>query len=209
MNARWMLAALLAIGCTRATARRGLPYYTNRTLTPVWIDSIGARDTVHRIGDFTLVDQRGRTVGRATVAHRIYVASFFYAECQQLCPKLRSQLQRVQAAFQRDTNVMILSHTIAPEADSVSVLRRYATENHLDSNKWLLLTGARSEIERLARDEYYVELRDSGGKTTGRLLHTETFALVDRDGHIRGLYDGSLSYDVSQLIDDIRTLERE
>lgn len=206
MNARWMLAIALAAGCARS---RALPYYTDRTLTPEWIDAAAVPDTLHRVGDFHLVDQDGRTVDRATVDNRIYVASFFYAECQQLCPKLRSQLQRVQSAFARDTSVMILSHTIAPEADSVSVLRRYAAENHLDDAKWLLLTGARSEIERLAREQYYVELGDRGGKTMGRLLHTETFALVDRGGHIRGLYDGSLPYDVTRLIEDIHTLETE
>ncbi len=206
MSARWALALLLAGACA---GPRTLPYYADRTLTPEWLGAHASADTLHRVGDFHLVDQRGRAVTRATVAGRVYVASFFYAGCRQLCPKLRSQLQRVQASFSRDTDVMILSHTIAPEADSVAVLRRYAAENHLDSTKWLLLTGKQSEIEHLARDEYYVELRDTGGKTLGRLLHTETFALVDRAGHIRGLYDGSLPYDVSRLIEDIHTLEGE
>lgn len=206
MNARLIAALVLVAGCAHP---RALPYYADRSLTPQWFGTSAVPDTLHRVGDFHLVDQTGETVDRSTVDNRVYVASFFYAECQQLCPKLRSQLQRVQAAFVRDTNVMILSHTIAPEADSISVLRRYAVENHLDDRKWLLLTGARSEIERLARDEYYVELRDAGGKTMGRLLHTETFALVDRDGHIRGLYDGSLPYDVTRLIEDIHTLESE
>jgi len=88
------------------------------------------------------------------------------------------------------------------------VLARYARENHLDDHRWLLLTGARAEIERVARDGYFVELADSGGKTNGRLLHTETFVLVDQAGRIRGVYDGSLAYDVSRLIDDIRILRR-
>ena len=206
MRAAALAALALAAGCAH---RRTLPYYADHTLTPEWLAPSAAADTVHRVGDFRLTDQRGRVVDGATVAGKIYVASFFYAECQQLCPKLRTQLQRVQGAFAGDANVMILSHTIAPAADSVSVLRRYAAENRLDGRQWLLLTGARPEIERLARDAYFVELRDAGGKTLGRLLHTETFALVDRDGHIRGLYDGSLPYDVSRLIEDIRTLEAD
>lgn len=200
------LAALCMAGACRHEA---LPYYGDRTLTPRFVaDDSPVLDTLHRVGDFALLDQRGRSVTRHTVDDKIVVASFFYASCRQLCPTLRSQLQRVQAAFRDDDHVMILSHTIAPEADSVAVLERYARQNHLDDRRWLLLTGARSEIERTARDNYFVELTDSGGKTSGTLLHTETFVLVDQAGRIRGVYDGSLAYDVSRLIDDIRTLRR-
>ena len=201
------LAALAAMGCGR---RSRLPYYVDRTLTPVWLDAgSDGGDTLHRVSDFHLVDQRGRAVSLATIRDKIVVASFFYASCRQLCPTLRTQLQRVQAAFNASSGVTILSHTIAPESDSVEVLAHYARENHMDAARWLLLTGARCDIERLARDSYFVELSDSGGKTNGRLLHTETFVLIDQRGHIRGVYDGSLAYDVTRLIEDIERLRDE
>jgi len=198
---------MIAVGCRQSTS---LPYYGDRTLTPHFVaDNSPALDTLHRVGDFSFVDQRGRSVTRRTVNDKIVVASFFYASCRQLCPTLRSQLQRVQATFRDDDAVLILSHTIAPESDSVEVLERYARQNHLDDQRWLLLTGARSDVERMARDDYFVELTDSGGKTNGKLLHTETFVLVDQRGLIRGVYDGSLAYDVSRLIEDIQTLRRK
>lgn len=200
------LVMIVATGCRNTTS---LPYYGDRTLTPRFVaDASPTLDTLHRVGDFSFIDQRGRHVTRRTVNGKIVVASFFYASCRQLCPTLRSQLQRVQATFRDDHTVMILSHTIAPGSDSVEVLERYARQNHLDDQRWLLLTGARSEVERMARDDYFVELTDSGGKTNGKLLHTETFVLVDRAGRIRGVYDGSLAYDVSRLIEDIQTLRR-
>lgn len=201
---RSMAIAVVALLLGACRTER-LPYYADRTLTPRWLADEPVSDTLHRIGDFRLVDENGKATTVRDVRGTVYVASFFYTSCEQLCPKLRSQLSRVIAAFPGD-DVRILSHTIAPESDSVAVLRRYARENALDGRRWHLLTGARSEIERLARDEYFVELGDSGGKTTGKLLHTETFVLVDTAGYIRGVYDGSLSYDVSRLIDDIRTL---
>lgn len=199
-------AMFAAAGCRRPAS---VPYYGDRTLTPRFIaDDSPALDTLHRVGEFRFIDQRGRSVSSRTVQGKIVVASFFYASCRQLCPTLRSQLQRVQAEFRDDDGVMILSHTIAPESDSVEVLARYARQNKLDDRRWLLLTGAHSEIDRVARDGYFVELTDTGGKTSGRLLHTETVVLVDRAGRIRGVYDGSLAYDVSRLIDDIRSLRR-
>jgi len=175
MKRQLVLVVLTLTACRHATS---LPYYSDRTLTPRFIaDDSPVLDTLHRIGDFSFVDQRGRSVTRRTVSDKIVVASFFYASCRQLCPTLRSQLRRVQSAFRDDDGLVILSHTIAPESDSVEVLERYARQNHLDDERWLLLTGARSELERMARDDYFVELTDSGGKTNGKLLHTETFVL--------------------------------
>jgi len=205
---RFMLAAVaLLLGACRQAPR--VPYYGDRTLTPQFLsDESPALDTLHRVGDFQLIDQRGRRVSRAVVDGKIVVASFFYTSCEQLCPTLRSELRRVRSAFEADDRVVILSHTIAPESDSVQVLARYARQNQLDDRRWLLLTGTRAEIERLASNAYFVELTDSGGKTKGKLLHTETFVLLDGEGRIRGVYDGSLAYDVSRLIEDIRALRQ-
>jgi protein SCO1 len=205
---RFMLAAVAVLLSACRQAPR-IPYYGDRTLTPQFLpDESPALDTLHRVGEFQLVDQRGRSISRAAVDGKIVIASFFYTSCEQLCPSLRSELRRVHTAFEGDDHVVILSHTIAPESDSVQVLARYARQNQLDDQRWLLLTGARSEIQRLASDAYFVELTDSGGKTKGKLLHTETFVLVDGAGRIRGVYDGSLAYDVSRLIEDIRALRR-
>jgi protein SCO1 len=198
---RILVLGMLLAACGH---RASLPYYTDRTLTPVWPKNGGR--VAHRVGDFRLLDQAGRAVTADSVRGRVYVAAFFYASCHQVCPKIRSQLTRVASAFATDDSVMILSHTIAPESDSVVALARYARANAIDGRRWRLLTGERPEIERLASDAYFVELRDSGGKTTGRLLHTETIVLVDESGHIRGLYDGTLPYDISRLIEDIRVL---
>ena len=134
------------------------------------------------------------------------MASFFYSECRTLCPDLRAQLARVRDAFEGDTTVRLLSHSVMPERDDPARLAHYAVRNGVDGVQWKVLTGERSEIERLARDAYFVELADTTGNTRGRLRHTETLVLVDGEGFIRGVYDGSLPYDVTQLIADIRQL---
>ncbi|CAN5459775.1 hypothetical protein BH09GEM1_BH09GEM1_33920 [soil metagenome] len=184
----------------------GLPYYSDATLTPRW--SIGRdAEALHGVGDFRLTDASGRAVTRADVAGHVYVASFFYTECRTLCPDLKVQLARVHEAFARDTNVFILAHSVMPERDDAARLAHYAVRNGIDGKQWRLLTGTRAELTRLAHDAYFVELADTTGNTRGRLRHTETLVLVDTHGHIRGVYDGSLAYDVTQLIADIRELE--
>jgi protein SCO1/2 len=187
-------------------ASKGLPYYADRSLTPSWPDARGVRE-IHRIGVFHLMDAGGRSFTEADVTGRIYVARFFYTECKTLCPDLKAQLARVHEAFAQDTNVFILSHSVMPERDDAARLAHYAVRYGIDGKQWRLLTGRRAELTRLALDAYFVELADITGNTCGRLRHTETLVLVDSHGHIRGVYDGSLAYDVTQLIADIRRLE--
>src|SRR6185436_14906666 len=101
------------------------------TLTPTW-PSRANRSTTHRVGDFSLVDQSGTGVTRSAVAGRVYVASFFYADCRTLCPNLRAGLGRVADAFAADTGVMILSHSVLPEQDTPAKLAEYAAHNRID-----------------------------------------------------------------------------
>jgi protein SCO1/2 len=215
MKTRLLAAAgvlVLAAGVSaahRGDRARRLPYYSDPTLTPHWARDARELDTVHAIGAFSLVDQRGRSITRASVAGKVYVASFFYASCRTLCPAIREELARVRDAYAGDSNVMILSHSVTPEADQVDALAHYARVNGIDDAQWRLLTGSREEIARLARERYFVELSDTTGNTNGQLRHTETLLLVDRRGHIRGAYDGSLAFEVSQLIADVKALEEE
>ena len=198
--------ALSASAAHASSAARSLPYYSDASLTPRWPAGDADRLAMHRVGDFHLVDGAGRPVTRRTVEGRTYVASFFYSECRTLCPDLRAQLARVHDAFSGDSSVFILSHSVMPERDDPARLAHYVVRNGVDGNQWKLLTGARAELERLARDAYFVELADTTGNTRGALRHTETLVLVDGEGYIRGVYDGSLAYDVTQLIADIREL---
>ncbi len=187
----------------------GLPFYTSRDLTPRWISPRAADyGRIHRIAPFSLTDQDGRTLTERDVAGKVYVASFFFTRCQQLCPILGNGLRRVQTAFVADSGVAILSHSVTPEIDSVANLKRWAEMRGV-RGRWHLLTGDRAQIRRLAEASYFVELSDTTGNTQGTLVHTETLVLVDGERRIRGVYDGSLPYDVAQLIADIRTLRGE
>src|SRR5262245_42417673 len=134
------LLVISAIGVAVSTITyepHALPYYVDVTLTPRFVAE-AARD--HNVGDFSLTDQRGRIVTRQTVAGRVYVASFFYTQCRSLCSELRDELVRVRDAFRGDSSVMILSHSVTPEADDVPALAHYAYANAIDNTQWLLLT---------------------------------------------------------------------
>ena len=200
---KWLLLLLLA-GCHKPEV---LPFYQTADRTPEWITP-GAPEfsRIHRVADFSLVDQDGAAVTGTSLEGKVYVASFFFTTCQQLCPTLRSNLAKVQEAFRADSGVLILSHTVAPEHDDTATLRRYARANGIVHGKWHLLTGSPTTIAALARDSYFAQLPDSINGVPTPALHSETFVLVDGQRRVRGVYDGSLMFDVERLIADIHAL---
>jgi protein SCO1 len=162
----------------------------------------------HTVSGFTLTDQSGKTVTEHTVNGKIYVANFFFATCQSICPEMSSNLKDVQAAFLNDDEILILSHSVNPLHDTAEVLSRYAAMYGADEKKWHLLTGNKKMIYDLAKYSYLVSALEDDGSPEG-FLHSELFILVDKHRRLRGMYDGTDKVQVRKLIDDIRILETE
>jgi protein SCO1/2 len=166
-------------------------------------------DTIyHTVGDFAFVNQFGDTVSSKSLVGNIKIVDFFFVDCQTICPKMSSQLKRVQEKIKTVKNVVILSHSVNPENDSVPVLKRYADEYGAIQNKWHLLTGDKKELYKIAREGYLVNaLQGDGGPDD--FIHTELFVLVDQKNRIRGFYDGTSAGAVDTLIDELKVLLKE
>lgn len=189
---------------------KALPYYADASFTPIWLDKDDpALDTLHHIGDFRLTNQEGETLTQATFKDKIYVTNFFFTTCPGICPKMTSNLSILQEEFKNDDALLLLSHSVTPKSDSVSVLKSYADKKHINSSKWHLVTGDQQEIYHLGRKVYFVEEDLGLKKDDDQFLHTENLILVDKQKHIRGIYNGLNKTAVNQLIADIRTLKME
>lgn len=157
---------------------------------------------------FNFINQSGKIITEQDYKNRIYVADFFFTSCKSICPKMATQLFEVQEKFKDYDSVLILSHTVNPEKDSVSVLAQYAEKVHANSKKWNLVTGDKTKIYDIARNGYFVTaMKGDGGPDD--FIHTETFILIDKEKHIRGIYDGTSTKDVNRLIDEIKVLLAE
>lgn len=162
-------------------------------------------DTVyHTIPAFSFINQEGKQISDQDLAGKIYVASFFFARCPEICPKMNDQLKRVENKFREESQLMILSHTVNPENDSVEVLKEYANERKADKNKWWFLTGNKDSIYSIARNGYLVIAAQ--GKTADDFFHSQDLILVDKEKHIRGIYDGLEPAEVDTLMDEIKLL---
>ena len=162
----------------------------------------------HTISDFSLINQNGKTITQEDYKDKIYVADFFFTTCQTICPIMTDNMLEVQNKLKNDSTIMLLSHSVTPEIDSVAQLKKYALKKGVDDTKWNLVTGEKKEIYKLARKSYLAVKTDGNGDEYD-MIHTENFILVDKKKRIRGFYDGTDDLDIEQLLKDIEILKRE
>ena len=189
--------------------KENLPIYHPSQLDTRLVDpSVRGEQGEHHISDFHLTDQRGHLLTLDSVKGKVLLTDFFFTTCASICPKMSTQMGRVQEAYRDEPRLMILSHSVTPEMDSVPVLAEYGQRYGVDPAHWRLLTGDRVQIYRLARRSYFAALDDGDGGPND-FVHTENFVLVDPQLRIRGFYDGTSTADVDRAIDDIGKLLEE
>ena len=162
----------------------------------------------HRIADFELINQNGKTVTHENFNGKIYVADFFFTTCPTICISMTDNLLKVQKEFQNNPNILLISHSVTPKIDSVTQLKKYAIEKGVNDKKWHLVTGDKKEIYKLARKSY-LAVKDEGDGGPFDMIHTENFILVDPDKRIRGFYDGTDSKEIKRLLLEIKILNSE
>jgi len=185
-----------------------LPTYQPNRIDASLVDStIQHKKKYHTIANFKLINQNGETITQDSYKDKIYVADFFFTTCQTICPIMTNQMHRIQEEIANDNDVMLLSHSVTPEIDSVAQLKRYAIEKGVNDAKWNLVTGNRKQIYDLARKSYLV-VKNDNSEDYG-MVHTENFVLIDKDKQIRGIYNGISPTSVDSLLQDIKRLKKE
>jgi len=160
----------------------------------------------HTIADFSLTNQNGETITQEDYKGKIYIADFFFTTCPTICPIMTKNMVDLQKALGKDSDVMLLSHSVTPEIDSVTQLKKYAIEKGVDDRNWNLVTGDKKQIYELARKSYLAVKTDGDGGPFD-MIHTENFILVDKDKRIRGFYDGTKKEDMDKIMADIEILK--
>lgn len=183
-----------------------LPIYNPADVNPELVDStVQYVEKYHTIGDFSFTNQNGKTITQKDYEGKIYVADFFFTTCGSICPIMTTNMIDVQKVFLNNPKVMILSHTVTPEIDSVPVLKAYAVKKGVVDSKWNLVTGDKKDIYSMARKSY-LAVKLGKPEELYDMVHTENFVLVDSQRRVRGFYDGTKKEDIQKLIADINWL---
>lgn len=189
----------------------------------------------NNIQAFSFTDQDGKTITEKNVEDKVYVAEFFFTTCRGICPKMNTNMRRVYDAFKEEKDFMIISHTCMPETDSVPLLKDYerkmltgklqqvedgSFKMDIDSslatalpvnNKWFFVTGDKAQLYGMARHSYIIDNNktDTLSNINDQFIHTQLFALVDKQTRLRGVYDGLVEEEVQKLMKDIKGLLKE
>lgn len=210
-NSSWLFLAELAFflwGCS-LSGNDKLPILGQREAVTKIVNGKSVTDSVYQsIPDFKFVSQYGDTITAKTLDNKIYVADFFFTSCPTICPKMKVQLKRVYERFKGNSDVMLLSHTIDPVHDSVSVLNEFAQNLGVTGRQWLFVTGDRDKIYELGQTSYMVTAQ-ADSTAPGGVIHSGAFILVDKNKHIRGIYDGTTEAGVDKLMTDMDRLLAE
>ncbi len=190
---------LLSTSC--AVKETNLPIFGQR--------EVEGMDTVyHMIARFSFIDQDSTIISNDTFQDKIYVADFFFTTCRTICPIMKTQMLRVYEATREMPDVLLLSHTIDPEYDTVALLHDFAERLGVESKRWHFVTGVKDSIFKIAQTSYFATAMEDKTEPDG-LIHSGAFLLIDKKQRIRGKYDGTKEEDVNRLITDIKRLRRE
>ena len=207
------LASLIVIITALSSCRhrgQGLPFYIAPDLTPLWMDpKSDSFRHIHQIPPFRFLNQNGEVVTEQAVENKIYVANFVFTTCAGICPKMIGNFCILQKAYAADPDIVLLSHTVNPEVDSVGRLRVFAIKKNIHAPQWQLLTGSKTDLYMLAKKSYFAgdSLGYYGDLNT--FLHTEKVFLIDKHRRIRGVYNGTLQLEMDRILDDIKVLKQE
>ena len=166
--------------------------------------------TINNVKPYSFVNQNGDTITEGQMAGKVQVVAFFFTTCKGICPKMNTALMKIYEDNLKEEDFIILSHTVDPDTDSVGRLRYFADSLQLNPTRWMMLTGSKEKLYEAARKSYLLDdQQDESAAIADQFIHTQLFALVDRSGGVRGIYDGLEKKEMKKLSEDIGRILNE
>ncbi|MEO7802191.1 MAG: SCO family protein [Ginsengibacter sp.] len=171
---------------------------------------------VNYVKEFKFTDQDGEQITERNVEGKVYVAEYFFTTCKGICPKMNANMKTIFEKYKTVDNFAIVSHTCMPEIDSVPLLKNYqakmmsADEIKNYPDKWFFVTGNKDSLYRMARESYLLDNdKNNSQNIADQFIHTQFFALIDKQRRVRGIYDGLKKDELEKLSIDIGELLKE
>ncbi len=183
-------------------------YITIKKLVPGYAEN--KLPVISYVQPFNFQNQDGKPVTQRDVQGKVYVAEYFFTTCKGICPRMNTNMKKIYDEFKEEKDFVILSHTVDPERDTVGRMKWYADSMQVKTDKWLFLTGAKDSLYRAARLSYVLDdVKNNNEKIEDQFIHTQFFALVDKSGQVRKIYDGLKMDELTELSTDIRRVLNE
>jgi len=172
--------------------------------------SIRKNDTISVVQPFAFLNQDGQKVTDKDMEGKVYVAEFFFTTCTGICPKMNNNMRAVYDKFKDEKDFRILSYTCDPERDSVTQLKKYSDSLKVNTAKWVFLTGRKDSLYMLARNSYTIDdPANNVNSIEDQFLHSQLWALVNKRGEVKKIYDGLKPSEVDEMMRQISKMLNE
>lgn len=165
------------------------------------------------VPEFSLTERGGTQINAEMLKGRIWIADFIFTRCGGTCPMMSKSMSALQNSLERIPELwppaVLISFTVDPDWDTPDRLTNYAAQYNAHGNEWLFLTGSYDKIQDLARNGFHVGVQGGNDSEVEPIIHSQSLILVDKEGRIRGYYDGTESESLHKIIADIPRLLRE
>jgi protein SCO1 len=169
-----------------------------------------ALPVLNKVQAFSFLDQNGDRISNKDLNGKVYVAEFFFTTCPGICPKLNTNLRPVYEKYKNDSNFSILSHSVNPSIDTVGRLKHYADSMGVVAPHWIFLTGSKDSLYLAARLSYLLDdPKNNLSPIDEQFIHTQFFALVDKNGQVRSIVDGLKKDELLEMDNNIQELLKE
>ena len=161
------------------------------------------------VQNFSFTDQDGKQLTQRKMEGKVYVAEYFFTTCKGICPKMNANMKTIYDQYKSEPDFAIISHTCMPEVDSVPVMKAYAQKMEAGKN-WHFVTGNKDSLYKMARESYLLDNdKNNSMNIKDQFIHTQFFAVIDKEGRVRGVYDGLKKDELDKLTRDIKDLLKE
>jgi len=168
------------------------------------------------VKDFRFTDQDGKQLRQRQFEGKVYISEYFFTTCKGICPKMNANMKIIYDKYKSVPDFAIISHTSMPETDSVPLLKAYeqtllgTTTSKLTVTNWFFVTGTKDSLYKMARESYLLDNEKNNSiNVKDQFIHTQFFAVVDKEGRVRGVYDGLQKDELEKLSKDIAALLKE
>lgn len=184
-------------------------YFVLKQLIPGY--GVRSFQVLNEVKPFSFTSQEGKKITERDVEGKVYIAEYFFTTCTGICPILNDNMKNIYEKYRNEPDFLILSHTCDPDNDTVGRLKQYADSMQVNSSKWLFLTGRKDSLYNTARISYLLDdPKNNLQNIDEQFLHTQFFALVDKNGRVRKkIYDGLKKKELKELEEDIAVLLAE
>ena len=176
------------------------------------IPGYGKKDMppISNVGSFSFINQDGQTITEKDVEGKVFVAEYFFTTCRGICPRMNNNLKIVYEKFKDEKDFLVLAHTCDPGIDSAATLKRYADSLGVNTSRWIFLTGRKDSLYNMARLSYKIDDPANNLKNIDDdFLHTQFWALVNKKGEVKKVYDGLKESEVRDMMKEIEKMLKE